>query len=1132
MDSVELGRQKAADLHAQAVARGEDPRAPLTFADAIARHEGYYTESTIKGADILEGTRATLVGGSDKLIVYENEGTDFDKAFLIAHEVGHALLGDDPTDTAPAEIEPARASEPSPTGFDRVVDYGRHQRREVQMDLFARELLLPRPVLKALHLDDNLTASQIAERFGAPFDVLAQQLLDALLLPVQVAEAQKKPKPPLNPRQLEAVRHRGVAYLLEAGPGTGKTETLAGRVESLLAEGVDPRRILVLTFSNKAAREMAERIARIDKNAAAAMWIGTFHAFGLDVIRRFHRELGFPENPGMMDRTEAVELLENEFPRLDLERYKDIYDPAQIIGDMLEAVSRAKDEVCGAARYIDLANVMLSRGEGDADRTLAAQKAKEVAQVYSAYEALKRGKNRVDFGDLVMLPVQLLEGDASIRAHFGALYDHVLVDEYQDVNRSSVRLLTALKPTGENLWAVGDPRQSIYRFRGASSFNTSRFGKEDFKGGITRPLVTNYRSVQEIVDTCGTFADQMEVGGADRLEANRGAGNVRPLFTTYPQADQLVAGVADAIEAMRKLGYSYRDQAVLRTGNEKLAEHAEQLEQLGIPVLFLGSLFERAEVKDLLSLLTILSDRRAMGLTRVSQQPEFAMRLEDVTATLDFLRSREGPPATWLRDPGAIEGLSEAGQKALTALAEAMDGFDHTAKPWPTLCRLLLDRTRIAARIAASKSVVDRTRGIAIWQLMNFIRVQPGGQGLPIARLLDRIRRLVRLRDERDLRQLPAAAQGLDAVRLSTIHGAKGLEFPVVHLPGLNQDTIPRFFQKPDCPYPEGMVEGTELLPLDNLLEGHKEEQECLFYVALSRAKDRLFLYACTEKAGGSSRPLSPYVARLEPAIDKQHQAGARQLPKAPQDAPVTVQVDGPMRFTASEIQLYESCPRRFLYTHMLRTGGRRTSTPFMQTHDVVQEVMKWMLSATEPIDDDAIEAKLQIAIAGSELGRHGYVGDFKQLAMGMLRYLQSIRIGRTNEPVTALTIRFGQEELTVVPDEVSVSPGGQRTLRKIKTGHRRSKEHNDLAAAAFLLAAQRAFPDAVVELVHLADEESTALQLGKKEISTRHDKLAGVFEKVRNGEFPTKASDFTCPKCPAFFICGPLPDGVLVKKF
>lgn len=203
-----------------------------------------------------------------------------------------------------------------------------------------------------------------------------------------------------------------------------------------------------------------------------------------------------------------------------------------------------------------------------------------------------------------------------------------------------------------------------------------------------------------------------------------------------------------------------------------------------------------------------------------------------------------------------------------------------------------------------------------------------------------------------------------------------------------------------------------------------------------------------------------------------------------------------------------------------------------MLTHDVVQEVLQWILEATEPIREAAIEARLDEAIAASELGRHGYVTDFRLLAMGMLRYLQSIRTGRASEPATALTIRFGQEELTVVPDEVSVSSSGQRTLRKIRTGHKRSKEHNDWAAAAFQLAAQRAFPDAVVELVHLADEAVTTLKLSKTEISNRHEKLAEVLEKVRNGRFPTKASDFTCPKCPAFFICGPLPDGVLVKNF
>ena len=266
--------------------------------------------------------------------------------------------------SAAPTIDPSRAAEPSPVGMDRVVDYGRRQRREVQMDLFARELLLPRHVARALHVDEGLSASAIAAKLGAPFEVVAQQLFDALLLPpVPPATAATHVERPLNPLQAAAAAHRGEAYLLEAGPGTGKTQTLIARVEGLLEEGVDPRRILLLTFSNKAAGEMAERIARKRPEAAAAMWIGTFHAFGLDIIRRFHAELGLPKDPRMMDRTEAVELLEEEFPRLRLVHYRNLYDPTQIIADMLAAVSRAKDEVVDAETYAALASAMLAKAE-------------------------------------------------------------------------------------------------------------------------------------------------------------------------------------------------------------------------------------------------------------------------------------------------------------------------------------------------------------------------------------------------------------------------------------------------------------------------------------------------------------------------------------------------------------------------------------------------------------------------------------------------------------------------------------------------------------------------------------------------------------------------------------------------
>lgn len=1132
MDSVELARQVAAELHARLVAAGADPWSPYDFAVAEAKRREIDVEPTAAGAAVLNGGRATFVAADD-LILHENIGSRFEQAFLVAHEIGHVELGDDPDGEPAPTIDPARAAEPSPVGIDRVIDYGRRQRREVQMDLFARELLLPRNVVRALHVDGGLSTSEIAARLGAPFEVVAQQLFDALLLPpVPPTPAAKHVERPLNPLQAAAAAHRGEAYLLEAGPGTGKTQTLIARVEGLLEEGIDPRRILLLTFSNKAAGEMAERIARQRPEAAAAMWIGTFHAFGLDIIRRFHAELGLSKDPRMMDRTEAVELLEEEFPRLKLAHYRNLYDPTQIIADMLAAVSRAKDEVVDAETYARLADAMLAKA-GDSAAREAAERAVEVARVYATYEQLKRNAYCIDFGDLVALPVQLLEKDAAICAALQAQYDHVLVDEYQDVNRSSVRLLRALRPDGRNLWMVGDAKQSIYRFRGASSFNMTRFGKEDFPCGKRGRLKRNYRSVPEIVDSFSVFAITMRAGDADSgLEADRHANGPRPELRKVQRAEQQQVALADAVEELRREGYAYREQAVLCTGNEKLSTIGKDLERLGVPVMFLGSLFERAEVKDLLALLSVLVDRRAMGLVRIACWPDFTMSFADVAVTFEHLRASEYAPGGWLLHADAIPGVSEGGRQSLAKLAVVLNGFDQTASPWTVLATLLLDRTRIAARLGASGDLADRTRGIAIWQFLNFLRVQPAGRGLPITCVLDRVRRLVRLGDDRDLRQLPAAAQHLDAVRLMTIHGAKGLEFGGVHIPGLNSDTIPRTPPTPPCPVPDGMIAGAEGSALEAFRAGQADEQECLFYVAQSRARDRLILYAPSEKSNGHNRPLSPFLDRLGATLTRRAVVPARPLPVAEEARAIDFIVDGRLRFGAQQIALYESCPRRFFYTHVLQVGGRRTATAFMHLHEAVRVVVEAVIAADEPMTERVLEDRTDAALAGQGLADHGYRAEFRDLALVMLRFFLTNRTGAVAEAPVALSLNFGGEEIIVRPDEVLVRPDGVRAVRRIRTGHMRSAEGKDVGAAALMLAVRQAFPGAVAELVHLSDSEAHALALSDRELKSRKEKLAKFLGDIRVGRFPAEVSSRTCPNCPAFFICGQTPDGPLQKKF
>ncbi|MBD0417107.1 UvrD-helicase domain-containing protein [Oryzicola mucosus] len=1130
MHAVELARQRAAALHDEVVSKGADPWDPEALVKAAASSLELDIELVEPGSAILEGGRAQF-DPINRAIRHEDSGTTFFKAFLVGHELGHATLGDDRVEHVAHDVDPTRPAEAAPVGEDRVVDYSRRQRREVQMDLFGRELLLPRKRARALHLD-GMTASEIATRLGAPFDVVALQLLDALLLPAvepDPDEAEVRPPKPLNDEQREAARHRGVPYLLEAGPGTGKTQTLVGRVAGLVDEGNDPRSILVLTFSNKAAGELSERIAGLRPEAASAMWIGTFHAFGLDLVRRYHKQLGFPREPRMMDRSEAIAIMEREYLALDLTHHREFMNPDRPLKDMLTAISRAKDEVADADRYAALAREMLDRAT-DPEARNAAERCAEVALVYKKYEELKLAACAVDFGDLVSLPVKLLESDAEAVSILRATYSHILVDEYQDVNRSSVRLLQRLTDVGKNLWAVGDARQAIYRFRGASSFNMSRFKTEDFPGGTGDRLRLNYRSTPEIVGAFSNFGGGMQAGTGDAsLKADRPSSGVPPEHLTFGDNDDEADALADEI-LRHSQDVAFRDQAVLCPGNDRLNRMGRELERRGIPVLYLGNLFERPEVKDLLSVLSLLVDRRAMGLVRKAslQGLSTGVSLPGAAAVLEHLRQVEAGPLAWAGSLPSLPTLDAADTEAMRRVAGMLDGFGTDALPWSVLAHVMLDRTRTAALIASTDDISSRAMGVAIWQLMGFLRAQRAWPGLPIHRTLDGIRRLVQLADERDLRQIPLAAQGINAVRLMTIHGSKGLEFPVVHVMGLNKGSMPSTARKPACPVPDGMIAGGEGGTIALAAADHALEQECLLYVAASRARDRLLLYSATRMANGNRRNPSDFIARLGVTTTRAATPHADRKPD-PEDEPLPIVLGPEIKVTTAQLDLYDRCPRRFLYTHVLGVGGRRTPTTMTTMHDLVRAIVT-EIAATDPsvVSLGDMERLLEQRwsegpLAGDEYRLH------REVATLLVQRFVAMRAGTTRSIPPSLQTGLGTTTVSANADDVVMMPNGRHIVRMVRTGHRSSKTGQGLADAAFQMAAANSLPGCTVEIVHLGDDDhTTRVEFDHKALGKRTEKLAEVFAAIKGGNFTPKRSDRTCPFCPAFFTCGPVADGRL----
>jgi hypothetical protein len=300
----------------------------------------------------------------------------------------------------------------------------------------------------------------------------------------------------------------------------------------------------------------------------------------------------------------------------------------------------------------------------------------------------------------------------------------------------------------------------------------------------------------------------------------------------------------------------------------------------------------------------------------------------------------------------------------------------------------------------------------------------------------------------------------------------------------------------------------------------------------LSRARDRLIMYAPTKKSNGAKWGLSPFLARLGPNFLPQQMTPARTLPIPSEAAPIMLTIEGAPRFPASQIALYEKCPRRFLYTHILQTGGRRTTTPFMKMHDAVRSVIQSVISGSSVLTNDSdLNQRVSDAFDEHRLSDHGYADDYRSFATSLVQYFVAGRTGHTPETPTALSITIGGEEIVITPDDVLIRTDGVRTFRRVQTGRRRSTDSESVEAAAFLLAVQKAVPEAVVELVHLSDQSTEEFTLTRTQLSNRQAKLADFLQGIRAGQFKAKPS-LICPNCPAFFVCGPTPEGAFKKKF
>jgi superfamily I DNA/RNA helicase len=651
----------------------------------------------------------------------------------------------------------------------------------------------------------------------------------------------------LNRPQREAVVTVDGPVLVLAGAGSGKTRVITYRVAHLLDRGVAPEEILAVSFTNKAANEMHERVEKIvGPQAAKRLTLCTFHALGLQICKREKAALGFPSGFTIYDAADQLGVVREALRTVQLDDRR--FDPKAI----LFRISRAKN----AFLTPDELAKKIAESDHEYDEI--------TASIYPRYQAALRGFHALDFDDLIVETVRLLDRDEPARARWSKRYRYVMVDEYQDTNRTQLLLVRHLVALHNNLCVVGDDDQSIYAWRGAESGNILDFERH-FPGAKRITLDENYRSTPLILDAANAVIAHNAKRHEKRLFTTRATGDKLQLVVA-PDPEGEARFVAEEIDLLReRRGFKASDCAVLYRSNIQARAFEEALRTQRINYRMIGgqAFFDRKEVKDAIAYLkAALHPRDEISLRRIINYPARGIGETTLDRITERAHGRKMPLWEVCKHVDLVEGMTAKGREAVAgfvALLEEHRPALQTQRGVAKAARALCDAAGLANDLragAASPSAAQRRldnldgffAALDRWEQRHFGPEAAGGtkgddgDGAKLVTYLQLLTLATGDDDDGDW--------GSDQVTLVTLHGAKGLEFPVVFLVGLEEELLPHRRTL----YPQGPDVADESPDLS--------EERRLMYVGITRARERLYLTRCRERQGRDPRaramPRSP----------------------------------------------------------------------------------------------------------------------------------------------------------------------------------------------------------------------------------------------------------------------------------
>ncbi len=757
----------------------------------------------------------------------------------------------------------------------------------------------------------------------------------------------------LTPGQAAAVTHGDGPLLIVAGAGTGKTTVITRRIAWLIStRRARPSEILALTFTDKAAAEMETRVDQLVPYGYVDAWISTFHAFGDRVLRDQAIEAGLAPDFRVLSRPEQFVFFRDRLFQMPLERYRPLGDPTRYIDALLTLIARAKDEDISPEAYEAWAERLALEGQAGETETAPGEDAgahRELARVYAAYQRLLLEAGRVDFGDLISIPLRLFRDRPDIRRQYQERFRYILVDEFQDTNHAQFELVKIMAAGHRNITVVGDDDQAIYKFRGAAISNILGFAAA-YPDATQVVLTENFRSPQTVLDAAYRLIrhndpDRLEARNQlDKRLAARTPDRTPVRHIHYDTLSSEAEGVAEMIADHIRSGGRARDCAILVRANRDADPFMRALNLRGIPWWFSGTrgLYDREEVRVALAFLRVLADPADnLSLYYLGTSGLYEIDGADMALALNQAGRRNRSLEHTLRNPRSAQGLgAEISPESRASVARMLEDLDemralmrHHATG-RVLYEYLVTRTGYIRRLATSGLPGDEVKVANLARLFDIVARH--GEVAVYDRVPEFVRRMEDLIAAGDDPPSPEPDPDFDGVQVLTVHKAKGLEFQMVFLVNCVADRFPSRGRSEPLRIPDDLVRDKEVLPSG---DSHLQEERRLFYVGMTRAKQRLVLTSGRDYGNVRPRKISRFVLEAldEPAVEvavlgvSAVESIARHAP--PADAPVVLPGILPPEATVNlsfrQVDDYQICPLKYKYTHVLRV-------PLLRDHRVV----------------------------------------------------------------------------------------------------------------------------------------------------------------------------------------------------